>query len=221
MTDASLPTYFQIDGAPGLRMFRCARLRATISDRACAANFLRSQKLRPDQITSTHLCRDCPLGAHHAGVPLVRRSGLHGLSICPRCRRHSERIIDGLRCISCYNREREWVVGANAKGTPPTMAPLRPRRIRIVLNGQATELRAERTRDTAEMVLGVLRVGEGRVTFTRPRRGRAASLAEWIAARRPNCRDQHRAPRKEVPEASRRLATNQRADGAVAEGRAA
>jgi hypothetical protein len=184
MTEESLPAYFQIDGAPGLRMFRCARLRATISDRACGTNFLRSQKLRPDQITSTHLCRECPIGAHTAGVPLVRRSGLHGVDLCPRCRRHSERIINGTRCVSCANREYEWVRGYGGKHTPVRMAPLLPRRVRIVINGVATELRAERTRDASEMVLAVLRVAEGRAMFCRPRRGAALALVDWIAERR-------------------------------------
>jgi len=196
MNEVSLPTYFQIDGAPGLRMFRCARLRATISDRACGTNFKRAQTLRTDQITGTHLCRDCPLGAHHAGVPFVRRSGLYSIDLCPRCRRYSGRIINGTRCVSCTNREYEWIKGANAKGTPPTMKPLEARRIRIILGGHVTELRAERTRDTAEMVIGVLRVAEGRVLFTRPRRGPAVPLVDWIAERRPNFPDMHRTVRK-------------------------
>jgi hypothetical protein len=186
----ALPAYFQIADAPGLLLFRCGKLRSTLTTRACAANYRRAQKLRPDEVTGVHLCRDCPLGAHHLGVPFVRRSGLHGKSICPRCRRHSERIINGTRCISCYNREAEWVRGFNAKHTQPRMAPLEARRIRIILNGQATELRAERTRDAAEMVLGVLRVAAGRVVFCRPCRGASVALVDWIAEQQPKG-DQH------------------------------
>jgi hypothetical protein len=188
MTDdtdkVSLPAYFEIADAPGLKLFRCAKLSATLSTTACGTNFKRAQHLSPDRVASAHLCRDCPLGAHHAGVPFVRRSALFGLDICPRCRRHSERIIHGTRCVSCFNREREWILGRNAKNTRPTMADLLPRRIRIVLNSEVTELRAERSRDTAEMVLGVLRVAEGRVLFTRPRRGPAVPMPDWIAERR-------------------------------------
>jgi hypothetical protein len=184
MNKVSLPAYFEIADAPGRRFFRCAKLRSTLSTQACAANFLRSQKLRPEEVTGTHLCRECPLGAHHAGVPLIRRSGLYHIDLCPRCRRYHSRIIGGTRCVSCTNREYEWIRGANAKGTPPQMAPLEARRIRIVLNGEVTELRTERSHDTTELVLGVLRVAEGRVVFTRPRRGPAVSLVDWVAERR-------------------------------------
>lgn len=48
-----------------------------------------------------------------------------------------------------------------------------------------TELRSPHTRDTAELVLGVLRVAEGRVVFCRPRRGPAVDLVDWIGDRRP------------------------------------
>jgi hypothetical protein len=73
------------------------------------------------------------------------------------------------------------------------MAPLEPRRIRIIVAGQVTELRAERTRDTAEMVLGILRVAEDKVLFTRPRRGPVVDLVDWIAKHR------HRAEHPDRP----------------------
>jgi hypothetical protein len=42
--------------------------------------------------------------------------------VCPRCERPSARLINGRGCISCYNRTREAVLGANAKGTRPKLA---------------------------------------------------------------------------------------------------
>jgi hypothetical protein len=178
------PSYFTLPDAPDLKMFRCARLRATLSDRACAANFLRSQKLRPDDVTGVHLCRECPIGSATAGVPLIRRSGLYNIDLCPRCRRYCARIINGTRCVGCANREYEWIRGANAKGTVPKMKPLLARRLRIVIGGQVTELRSERSRDHTELMLGVLRVAEGRAVFCRPRRGPVVSLVDWIGERR-------------------------------------
>ena len=173
------PAYFEIADAPGLKLFRCDRLRSTLSTGACGKNFLRAQRLRPDEVTGVHLCRRCPIGANHAGVAFVELSKLHGLDICPRCHAYAGRIIGGTRCVSCYNREAELLKGRNGKGTKPTMAPLLPRRLTVVVDGNATEVRSERTRDTAEIALAILRVVPGRVVFTRAgagQRSRSGSI---------------------------------------------
>jgi len=119
-----IPNYFELAEALGVKFFRCAKLRSTLSTRACGTNFKRAQHLRPDQIASAHICASCPLGAHHLGVAFVRRSALWNLDLCPRCRRYCARIINGTRCVSCTNREYEWVRGFNAKQTKPKMKPL-------------------------------------------------------------------------------------------------
>jgi hypothetical protein len=181
----TLPAYFEIADAAALRFFRCGPLRSTLSDRACATNFLRSQRLHPDQVASCKGCANCELGALHAGVPFKRRSGLHGMSICTRCRKHSMRQIAGIHCPSCYNRALELAKGRNAKGTPPQCASLLARRIGVVVDGKAMELRAEKTRDATELIVAVLRYAEGRTTFHRPRRGPATALGDWVRRQQP------------------------------------
>ena len=66
-------------------------------------------------------CRGCDLGALHCGVaPSSRsKSRMLGSLICSRCMRGASRLIRKTICVSCYNREREVIVGRNAKGTKP------------------------------------------------------------------------------------------------------
>src|SRR5690606_2664063 len=40
---------------------------------------------------------------------------------CTRCEVGSFRLVSGRLCPSCYNRQREWIVGRNAKGGKPTI----------------------------------------------------------------------------------------------------
>jgi hypothetical protein len=69
-------------------------------------------------------------------------SALYGTDVCSRCGCGSaRRLIGGTRCVSCYNREREFVRGRNRKGTRPTMAPLYARTVRYAVEGGAIETR--------------------------------------------------------------------------------
>jgi hypothetical protein len=45
------------------------------------------------------------------------------MRICARCLLESDRMIHGYLCVSCYNREREYRIGRNAKGKPPVKHP--------------------------------------------------------------------------------------------------
>ena len=105
-------------GAPaGSVYFNCARLSATLSTQACASRW--------STAASTSTCSGCPIGRqHHAATP-------SGAATASRARDRSRECLrcgraDGLRiikqfgiCVSCYNREREWHIGRNAKDKPP------------------------------------------------------------------------------------------------------
>jgi hypothetical protein len=178
----TLPSYSTMEGAPGLRFFRCTALRATLSTAGCERNFLRAQSSLV-QAGDWNPCLDCPLGALHAGVEFKPRSKLYHKDICCRCRRHSIRLIHGIACPSCYNRMLELEKGRNAKGTMPTCRPLEAHRIAATIAGQPVEFRAM-ARDTVELIIAVMRFAEGRLRFCRPRRGPAVDLKDWIAERR-------------------------------------
>lgn len=67
----------------------------------------RSQrKGAPDRLAN---CKGCPLGAEHAGEPLVLSSPLYERRICSRCHRPSDRLINDEHCPSCYTAPaRSW-----------------------------------------------------------------------------------------------------------------
>lgn len=98
---------------------------------SCAKNFAAA----PEAAKSGRLqgCIDCPVGAAHSGVPPTTKPAPAPLtyrSACLRCRRSGQeatsRLLGRMRlvrghsiCVSCYNREREVLQGANAKGAKP------------------------------------------------------------------------------------------------------
>ena len=115
MTDIA---YSSFEGT-SRKFFRCTRLSATLSTNSCAQRHRDAQTATGDTLDRLTDCRSCQIGAHHAGVELIHYSWLYGSQICPRCGHGTTRMIHGRRCISCYNREREFIAGRNAKGTKP------------------------------------------------------------------------------------------------------
>lgn len=172
------PRCFQIDGFPKT-MFRCNVLKATMSVDACAANWRRAPTLKADQITGTHQCRDCPIGATHAGEHHVFRSPIFGSSLCPRCRRGGARMVGDRLCISDYNRQLEFRKQRNGKGTVPQFRFDR-RRVGVIIKGAYVELSDDYTVDAVELALQVLRTVPARVAFVRPRGEPAITSAELM-----------------------------------------
>lgn len=160
----SQPEYFRMDDCDK-QFFRCDRLHATLSTDACAANWRAANESHDER---REACRSCPIGALHAGHADASTSPLKGTLICSRCHRLSSRgwLIGKWLCVSCWNREREWVRGRNAKGGKPTkMARLDPRSIRVDEAGDVKTLYRQLTRDVDELVVGALRDCQDRVAF--------------------------------------------------------
>lgn len=119
--------YFEIPGVAG-PYFECPRY-GTLSKEACRRNY----RAAPDASKNGRLsgCIECEVGAGHCGVEIVHR-GVSADVVCSRCRRSSAqlrtsesdgggrmRLVRGSICVSCFNREREFLKGCNAKGTRP------------------------------------------------------------------------------------------------------
>jgi hypothetical protein len=144
----------EMDGFPGLMVFRCERLHLELTPGACAKSY---------RTPRSDACVDCRIGARHereaeptsvqskrsrtpppVEVPpdesdiqdrLARRAALRATGgqsaalSCIRCQKTAmtnQRLIGRMRllrehtiCVSCYNREREIRIGANAKGGRP------------------------------------------------------------------------------------------------------
>jgi hypothetical protein len=100
-----------------MQLFECPKIpgKLTLSEASCANYYLSAQK-KEWGYRLPH-CVECQLGAKNAGVevgpPFQRRA------VCVRCGSGAGRMVLGRLCMSCYNREREWRLGRNAKGGTP------------------------------------------------------------------------------------------------------
>ena len=153
--------YFDMAGCPG-QFFRCTRLSATLSVDSCASRWKKAQRDRE----SCRQCVNCPVGASHAGETQTSTSTLLGRPICCRCHRGSDRLVSKHICVSCYNRQREWVLGRNAKGTKPVkQRPLRPIQIAYYADAEIKTIKASLAESATEMIVHVLRHTKQQVTF--------------------------------------------------------
>lgn len=153
-------------------LFRCDAWRATLSTAACSRRWRDAQAAKGDAAIDLQRCRNCVIGAAHAGERAVYRSEFYGRPICPRCRRGTLRRMPHNRwCISCANRHYELIKGRNAKGTRPVkIGTLYPRRLRYeVATPDARTALVNRPTDLvvdmAEGVLQILRTVQGQVRF--------------------------------------------------------
>lgn len=133
------PVYRALDIAPGQRYFDCETLRASLSTTSCAARWAGAPP--------GSACHKCVIGRlHHTDHNPTRRPGRRPVDnevrACARCGRTDLRIIRATcLCVSCQNRQYEWLKGRNAKGKPPErFQPLRD--FEVVL--QHTDGRIER-----------------------------------------------------------------------------
>lgn len=100
-----------------MQLFQCPKIpgRLTLSEVSCA-NQYKAAQTKEWAYRLPH-CVDCPIGAKNAGVevgaPFQKRV------VCVRCGSGAGRMVLGRFCMSCYNREREWRIGRNAKGGAP------------------------------------------------------------------------------------------------------
>ncbi len=158
-------SYFQSELMPGQQMFRCDRLSANLRVESCAGMWRKANA--PGQMPERLFrCLSCPVGAEHAGEAGASCHRLRGQSICARCHRTDLRLIGGNLCVSCKNREYEWVKGRNAKGKPPKLHPVLERRRCVVAEGgEVREVVRELTAGVAEVVVELLRDSGRGVVF--------------------------------------------------------
>lgn len=159
--------YFENPLLPGRRMFRCERLSASLQVSSCAAMWTEANGDGPGAERLAR-CRQCQVGAEHAGVADANMSPLRGTSICSRCHRTDLRLIGGNVCVSCQNRAYEQIKGRNAKGRAPVKCPPLARRVvRFVSDGQVRVLARAYTASADELVVELLRDSAKRVLLGR------------------------------------------------------
>lgn len=170
---ASLPESVAVPGVeystnplmPGVRVFRCTRLSATLQVASCAGMWAQANEggSPPERLFQ---CRSCSVGAQHSGVRDPAGHVLRGLSVCSRCQRTDLRLIGGNVCVGCKNREYEWVKGSNAKGKFPVCHPaLARRRVTVCAGGAVRVVARDLTASTVELVVEAIRDSPTRVVF--------------------------------------------------------
>lgn len=155
--------YFKIEEIPHHTYFCCERYRATLSVDACAKMW---RAVHHDGDEKHMKCRVCPIGAVHAGETAASMSPFRGARICGRCHRVATRLIHRHLCVSCYNRQREWIVGKNAKGTMPRKLRRLHKRTIFYLHGDRPKfMTLDYSSSMAELMVAVLRDSSERVVF--------------------------------------------------------
>lgn len=156
--------YFTVPEMPDEPMFLCTRHRASLRMDACKGMWLEANGRTPPERLAK--CRNCPIGARHAGFEVFHVSRLKGSGICSRCHRTGFRLVSGDICVSCWNRQREHLIGKNAKGRPPKYHPsVAPRSIRFRNGDQVLRLKRETSVSMDELVIAALRDSHRQVFF--------------------------------------------------------
>lgn len=157
--------YFESELMPGKPMFRCDRLMASLRVVSCAEMWREANAAGP-MPERLFRCRGCSVGAAHAGEADASCHWLRGVPICARCTRTDLRLIGGNICVSCQNRQYEWVKGKNAKGQYPRLHPaLARRRCVAVVGGVTRVVVRELTVGMEELVVELLRDSSRAVVF--------------------------------------------------------
>jgi hypothetical protein len=156
--------YFTIPELPEQQRFRCDKRNASLSVESCAGMWrIANDRGAPERLDQ---CKNCSLGAKHAGVGEISLSPLRGMSICGRCHSGTTRLIRGHLCPSCYNRELEYTKGRNARGTLPITHPvLHELSIRFQC-GELTQKLSIKAVSSEELVIAALRDSSKQVTFS-------------------------------------------------------
>lgn len=105
-------SYQTLPGIPG-EYFRCDKLAAEFTTDSCAKRWQGQQ-------TRDHIgmpCYRCPIGASHANKAVDHDQ--YRKFECVRCHQHSHKLVRGLICVSCYNRQQEVLKGQDRRGNPP------------------------------------------------------------------------------------------------------
>lgn len=108
-------------------LFTCQRhtgeLRITAT--TCASMWARARRNREEDRIRLAPCMGCEVGAANAGEPASTKAApgkgkpASVGQTCCRCGKGGRRLVLGhTLCISCFNRQREYQAGRNAKGGP-------------------------------------------------------------------------------------------------------
>jgi len=153
--------YFAMPETPGVSYFACERLRAKFPVDACAQMWRQANHERNENRMA---CKSCPIGAAHAGETAASLSPLKNTLICGRCHRRSNRLVGKHLCVSCKNREYEYLKGRNAKGAKPVkLKSLDARTLYYMHGDEMRSLYLPLSLDTDELLVSAVRDSANKV----------------------------------------------------------
>jgi len=88
-----------------------------MTSQACARSWIESRNADDRQRLS---CQHCPIGAAHAGKPVPPPAPEQSWRCCRCGQGATVRILGGVFCVSCRNRNADCIKWSNGKGTAPT-----------------------------------------------------------------------------------------------------
>ncbi len=161
--------------------FWCETLKARLSVETCAQNYKRAcrEGIEWDSVCAI-ACRRCQVGAIHSDERSYEDSVSRFATntVCPRCGGRGRRLIRNSICVSCYNREREVLLGRNARGHAPVKAK-RPRPLRLfVVDGDQARLVSMSSLSPVEAAVSILRNSQHRVSFAWTPSGGSVELGD-------------------------------------------
>ncbi|HET7674633.1 MAG TPA: hypothetical protein VFL54_03830 [Gammaproteobacteria bacterium] len=152
-----------------VELFTCPRHAGNLRlmPASCAAMWQKATHAKPED--RLFPCRGCEIGARHAGHDPDEACGrLPAESICARCHRQPRRFVYGRICVSCFNRQQEWLKGRNAKGRPPMFLPaLSTVRLAYMERGARHAVAVDHVANPLEAVLSIVHQAGKRMAFTR------------------------------------------------------
>ena len=154
-------------------MFVCERQNTRLTVAGCVRMFNAAHDPvnPPKPWESRAACVTCPIGAAHAGQPVNAMAEPVQLlaTVCPRCLRQSDRIINGRHCISCYNRHAEALRGCNGKGSVPRLcAKLRDVDVAVTVAGEIEIQTVPRVIGAVELIVAAARHATAPMSFSWP-----------------------------------------------------
>lgn len=156
-------------------MFECERRNARIQVSSCASMWKAANSKSSAECNMS--CRTCPIGAMHAGEGEVAMSHLRGVEMCSRCHRVGMRLVGGDICVSCWNRQREVIIGKNARGRKPlNHPPLLPHAITVMTGKKLVTIKRTHAICTDELVISALRDSTRQVFFGFHAAGRTSAI---------------------------------------------
>ena len=159
--------YFKHDGVSG-DYFECPKGIGTYSTEFCARMYTEAMSPVGLKEGLRIACKSCPVGAKHAGVGGNSTSRFLGQFACSRCQRGASRLIRGSICVSCFNREREVLIGKNAKGCVPIFCkPIGSIYVSCVIDSGATVQvrKMDKVTSLIEVYLSILRTMPKKIWF--------------------------------------------------------